>query len=69
MANNQKPRRTQIRDLTVNEQELSGQEMEKVQGGQKAPEKKKELELAAAPLAGDLKTNHDTVKNSIGNIR
>lgn len=67
MQKNPKINRAQLRDLSINEQELSAQEMAQVQGGQKAPEKKKELEIAPPPAA--LKTKHDTAKNSIGNIR
>ena len=33
MTEKTKTKRTQIKDLAVNEQELTGQEMEKVQGG------------------------------------
>ena len=33
MANNQKPERTEVKDLPVAEQEMTEQEMEKVQGG------------------------------------
>lgn len=33
MANNQKPERTEVKDLPVAEQEMSAQEMAKVQGG------------------------------------
>ena len=68
MSNKQS--RTLIADLPVAEQEITEQEMKKVQGGAKAAEeKKKELEIVPAPPAGELKTKHDTVKNSINNIR
>lgn len=33
MANNQKPERTEVKDLPVAEQEMSKQEMDKLQGG------------------------------------
>ena len=68
MSNQQS--RTLIADLPVAEQEITEQEMKKVQGGAKAKEeKKKELEIVPPPPDGELKTKHDTVKNSIGNIR
>jgi hypothetical protein len=60
MANQKKTRRTQVKDLSVTEQELTAAEAVRVKGG---------LVLTPAPTDEELKTKHDTVKNSINNIR
>ena len=50
MTKNQKTNRTQIKDLAVAEQELTGQEMEQVQGGTSNLNlSKSNINLAPAP--------------------
>ena len=52
MSNETKTNRTQLTDLPVAEQEMTAQEMAKVQGGKAAEEKKKDEQQIAGKSGG-----------------